>query len=73
MANILHGTTFDAKTELDASKANCATDTGGGQTTENEQLDKANEEKNLVRALPGERQVAGWVDQAKGLDRAVHH
>ena len=38
-----------------------------------EQLAKVNDDKHLVRALPGESQVAGWIEQAKGLDRAVHH
>jgi predicted flap endonuclease-1-like 5' DNA nuclease len=36
-------------------------------------LAAANEAKNLVRSLPSESQVAGWIEQAKGLDRAVHH
>ena len=38
-----------------------------------EQLGKTNKQKNVVRALPSESQVTGWVEQAKGLDRAVHH
>ncbi len=37
------------------------------------QLAKANEAKSLVRAVPGESEVAHWVEQAKQLDRAVHH
>ena len=38
-----------------------------------EQLVKANAEKNLVRSVPSETEIAGWIEQAKGLDRAVHH
>ena len=34
---------------------------------------EVNEQRNLVRALPSESQVAGWIAEAKGLDRAVHH
>jgi predicted flap endonuclease-1-like 5' DNA nuclease len=33
----------------------------------------ANEQKNVVRSLPSESQVAGWIDEAKTLERAVHH
>ncbi len=36
-------------------------------------LAAANEKKNLVRSLPSESQVAGWIEEAKGLERAVHH
>jgi predicted flap endonuclease-1-like 5' DNA nuclease len=36
-------------------------------------LAAANGAKNLVRSLPSESQVSDWIDQAKGLDRAVHH
>jgi predicted flap endonuclease-1-like 5' DNA nuclease len=36
-------------------------------------LEQANERASLVRALPSESEVAGWIDQAKGLERAVHH
>ena len=36
-------------------------------------LATANEQKSLVRSLPGESQVAGWIDEAKTLERAVHH
>ncbi len=36
-------------------------------------LAEVNEQKNLVRSLPSESQVAGWVEEAKGLDRAVHY
>ncbi len=32
-----------------------------------------NEEKKLVRSLPSADQVAGWVEQAKTLGRAVHY
>lgn len=38
-----------------------------------EALAKTNEEKKLVRALPSEKQVTGWVDQAKTLPRVVTH
>lgn len=34
---------------------------------------EVNEAKKLVRALPGESQVADWVTQAKDLPRAVHY
>lgn len=34
---------------------------------------EVNEEKNLVRALPAESKVTDWVEQAKGLDRAIHY
>ena len=36
-------------------------------------LEAANEKKNLVRSLPSDSQVADWIAEAKGLDRAVHH
>ena len=36
-------------------------------------LTEVNLEKKLVRALPSESQVTGWIDQAKGLPRAVNH
>lgn len=36
-------------------------------------LTAANEQKSLVRALPSESQVADWVEQAQGLEPAVHH
>lgn len=32
-----------------------------------------NEQKKLVRSVPSESQVTGWIEQAKGLERAVHH
>ncbi len=32
-----------------------------------------NGEKKLVRKLPTEKQVAGWVEQAKGLDRVIQY
>jgi predicted flap endonuclease-1-like 5' DNA nuclease len=34
---------------------------------------EVNEQKHLVRSLPSETQVAGWIEQAKGLERAVRH
>ena len=34
---------------------------------------EVNEEKKLVRALPSESQVEGWVAQAKELPRVVSH
>lgn len=34
---------------------------------------EVNAAKALVRALPGESQVASWVEQAKALPRAVHY
>ncbi len=36
-------------------------------------LAEINAEKHLVRALPSESQVAGWIAQAGTLERAVHH
>lgn len=36
-------------------------------------LEKTNEEKKLVRRVPSESEVAGWIEQAKALPRAVHH
>jgi predicted flap endonuclease-1-like 5' DNA nuclease len=36
-------------------------------------LSEVNEQKQLVRSVPSESQVARWVEQAKGLERAVHH
>lgn len=36
-------------------------------------MTEVNEEKNLVRSLPSESMVEGWVEQAKGLDRVVTH
>lgn len=32
---------------------------------------EVNEEKNLVRRVPGENQVKGWVEQAKVLPRVI--
>lgn len=34
---------------------------------------EVNEAKKLVRALPSEGTVAGWIAQAKELPKAVHH
>jgi predicted flap endonuclease-1-like 5' DNA nuclease len=36
-------------------------------------LAEVNEQKNLVRALPSEKLVADWVEQAKSLPRAVEY
>jgi predicted flap endonuclease-1-like 5' DNA nuclease len=36
-------------------------------------LTEVNEQKQLVRSAPNESQVARWIEQAKGLERAVHH
>ena len=36
-------------------------------------LVKANESKKLVRQLASADQVAGWVEQAKGMERVVTH
>jgi len=38
-----------------------------------EQLAKVNTEKHLVRAVPNQTEIAAWIEQAKQLDRAVHH
>lgn len=34
---------------------------------------EVNEKKNLVNKLPSEKQVAGWVDQAKKLERIIKY
>lgn len=34
---------------------------------------EVNEAKSLVRSMPSESTVEGWVEQAKGLDRVVTH
>ncbi|PIE39667.1 MAG: ferredoxin [Gammaproteobacteria bacterium] len=34
---------------------------------------EVNEAKKLVRALPPEAKVTDWVEQAKGLERAIHY
>ncbi|MEE4185951.1 MAG: DUF4332 domain-containing protein [Gammaproteobacteria bacterium] len=36
-------------------------------------MTSVNAEKKLVRALPSETQVAGWIQQASGLPKVVHH
>ena len=36
-------------------------------------MEELNAEKKLVRSTPSESQVEGWVEQAKGLPKAVHH
>jgi predicted flap endonuclease-1-like 5' DNA nuclease len=36
-------------------------------------LAEINDQKHLVRSLPSESEVTRWVEQAKGLDRAVFH
>lgn len=36
-------------------------------------MTEVNAEKSLVRSLPSESMVEGWVEQAKGLDRVVTH
>jgi hypothetical protein len=36
-------------------------------------LAEVDAEKHLVRALPSESQVAGWIAEAGTRDRAVHH
>jgi len=38
-----------------------------------EKMASVNEDKHLVRALPSEKQVAGWIEQAGSLDRVVQH
>ena len=38
-----------------------------------ETLQRVNEEKKLVRRAPTASEVTRWVEQAKGLPRAVHH
>ena len=32
-----------------------------------------NEEKKLTRQVPAEKTVAGWVEQAKGMEPAISH
>ena len=34
---------------------------------------EVNEEKKVVRALPAESMVSGWIEEAKGLPRAVEY
>ena len=34
---------------------------------------EVNEAKHLVRKLPGEKQVAGWIEQARSLPKIVTH
>ena len=36
-------------------------------------MEDVNAEKKLVRSTPSESLVEGWVEQAKGLPKAVHH
>lgn len=36
-------------------------------------MTEVNEEKNLVRSLPSESQVTKWVEQAKGMERAIYY
>lgn len=38
-----------------------------------QKLQEVNEEKSLVRSLASKKQVKGWVDQAKDMDKAVTH
>jgi predicted flap endonuclease-1-like 5' DNA nuclease len=38
-----------------------------------QKLAEVNGERHLVRALASESEVRSWVEQAKGLDRAVFH
>jgi predicted flap endonuclease-1-like 5' DNA nuclease len=38
-----------------------------------EKMAQINEEKKLVRAVPPQATVSGWVDQAKELDRVVSY
>jgi predicted flap endonuclease-1-like 5' DNA nuclease len=38
-----------------------------------EALVKANEEKKLVRKMPTQDQVSGWVEQAKTLPRVINY
>ena len=36
-------------------------------------IEAINVEKKLVRSTPSASQVEGWIDEAKGLPKAVHH
>jgi predicted flap endonuclease-1-like 5' DNA nuclease len=36
-------------------------------------MKEVNAEKHLVRKLPGPKQVAGWIEQAKSLPKLVTH
>jgi predicted flap endonuclease-1-like 5' DNA nuclease len=38
-----------------------------------EKMQAVNEEKELVRRLPSQRQVVDWVEQAKALPRAIEY
>ena len=47
----------------------------GGRRADNltKAMAEANAAKNLVRRLPTEAEVAGWVEQAKGLPRMLEY
>ncbi len=36
-------------------------------------LAEVNEAKKLVRSVPSEKEVAGWVEQAKGMERMIEY
>jgi predicted flap endonuclease-1-like 5' DNA nuclease len=36
-------------------------------------MKEANAKKKLTRATPSQRQVAGWIDQAKGMGAVISH
>lgn len=36
-------------------------------------MEEVNAAKNLVRSMPSESQVSGWVEQARGLDRVLEY
>jgi predicted flap endonuclease-1-like 5' DNA nuclease len=36
-------------------------------------LAEVNDARSLVRSLPSESQVSAWIDEAKTMERAVHH
>ena len=38
-----------------------------------EKMVQLNEEKSLVRTVPSQAAVEGWIDQAKALDKVVTH
>ena len=38
-----------------------------------DKLVEVNEAKNLIRQMPGKKQVAGWVKQAKSLPRKIQY
>ena len=36
-------------------------------------LVEVNDAKNLVRSVPSEKEIAGWIEQASGMERALEY